>query len=557
MAGIQPRVAPTMNYGVVGSTVYGDIVDSATQLMGIVAQGRRDKENAEFRREGLEFQKTQAGAGNRVRREALQLDREGLEFQKTQAGVGNQVRLEALQLDRDRFAQSQEDKFYDNVIKWADAGRTFPGSAPEGSANPAQLEQEGGDLAQQIQVVNTLQRYADTSHTVTGGKGFDPKSLELELIPFLKSQIDPGADSNPGFDMTGEVTKSGGLVLRVDKQTYDTMDPGDRAIYSVIGATPSDSPADEGGSVEITPEMLSAHLGREVSKLSSMGKQGLAVGEAKLKTFSASKATSPTARRLVLDKRKVAASPRALSTVTTAYSRIGTESKRLLADPHAVSADVNAAEVQTRAAITGAYATYQDESDAATTTDELSSATRKLNFAVVKATSGFTSLAAEAQRESQFKTVVEDGKLSGAFNQMAYAKSGSPLSTTYTQANAEAAAADTLPLLTQQFSMEGRADFIKDEAARLAAPGTLSAGQARDGAVTAFNRKVMEYTADAAAAAQSGHPINSRSLDFMQKYTPRMLDALQLNDVSSYLTPEDATEDATEEDAAMAGTYGN
>jgi hypothetical protein len=39
-----------MNYGVTGNSVYGDIVQGASQLMGIVNQGKRDVETAEFRR---------------------------------------------------------------------------------------------------------------------------------------------------------------------------------------------------------------------------------------------------------------------------------------------------------------------------------------------------------------------------------------------------------------------------------------------------------------------------------------------------------------------------
>lgn len=57
MPGIRPRIAPTVNYGIVGTNIYTDVIQGATQLMGQVQQGIRDKSQAEFRREGLDLER--------------------------------------------------------------------------------------------------------------------------------------------------------------------------------------------------------------------------------------------------------------------------------------------------------------------------------------------------------------------------------------------------------------------------------------------------------------------------------------------------------------------
>lgn len=80
MAGIRPRIAPTMTYGIQGTNIYSDVIQGATQLMGIVQQGRRDVQNAEFKREGLDMQKAQNEfnqgiANSNVEQQALNSER--------------------------------------------------------------------------------------------------------------------------------------------------------------------------------------------------------------------------------------------------------------------------------------------------------------------------------------------------------------------------------------------------------------------------------------------------------------------------------------------------
>lgn len=109
--GIRPRIAPTMTYGIVGTNIYSDIVQGATQLMGIVQQGRRDVQQAEFQREGLDFQKDQfafrkseadraAAERERAFQYGVERDTSTEEYRQAEADRNQKYREDSLELQR-------------------------------------------------------------------------------------------------------------------------------------------------------------------------------------------------------------------------------------------------------------------------------------------------------------------------------------------------------------------------------------------------------------------------------------------------------------------------
>jgi hypothetical protein len=529
--GIQPRIAPTQTYGVVGTSVYGDIVNGATQLMGIVNQGARDKNDAEFRQQGMDFQRERAGVADRQHEEQFQ-------FQQERDRKTDTFREDQQQFQQEQFEQDKQNRHFDNVIKWAESGRTFPGTDPAtGEQASGAVAQTGQNLGRSIQSVNAMQGYLDAM-----GVANTPEAKQTALdafVPKIAATLDPGADSNPNFEMKGTQGENG-VYLQVDEQTYETMPESMKTAFSVIGAPFSEDPSDPGASIEVTPDMMASQLGQEINGMNDLGARGQVVGERKLAAFNKSPYTSKAAMAQKVAGTKRTSESAALRNVMTANQRIDTSRKNLMAQPGADPVAANAAGVESTGLINAAYSTYQTAIERADTEEKVAAAGRALNNEVVGINANFASLAGQEAQFASFKTGVISGVEDGAFNNTQYAASDKSFlgigEWKKTKKQAKAATEELTGVLLGQLSEEAMAPFIEAEVkALMSANSSLKEGDARNTAKSNFDQRTMNYEQDMVAASTSGAPINSRSLDFLSTYAPRMLRTLRLSNVSSYL----------------------
>jgi hypothetical protein len=513
--GIRPRVAPTVNYGVIGSTVYSDIVQGASQLAGIAAQGKRDVADAEFRREGQDLRKDE------------------LTFRQEQAGISNVQQDRSQKLAESKFEQSVENDYYTNVLRFASEGKQFTGAVPEGASAAAGVQAQGKQLGDGVQYVTATQRFLDNSQAKGKGGTFDAAELK-KFMPHLSNSLNPD-DANPDFKLTGKLNEEGHIVFSADEATVANADPAMQKILS--GETP------------VTPAMLANQLGQDIAGLGAFGKYGeVAQNRANL-VYDKSRSTSARSQATYMSNLISRTTDRGLSSATTANARVESQSKRWSAVPNADIAAASAAELETKGLINAAFATLQTETEGATSEKELTKANHKFQRAVVDSSAKFNKLAGEAQNFNAFEQAVAAGTLDGSFNNDAYAKPwGKEYTTGVGQANTEA----TLPVLRQRVVSEGMDNFVEAEIGRMmTANPSLGRGDARNQASINFTNKVAQYVRDARTASAEGLPLAKDSMTFLEDYAPSFLDTMRLNIVTSYLPPEKAPVVKDE----FAGTY--
>jgi len=555
-----------MNYGIVGTNIYSDIVQGATQMMGIVQQGRRDVADAEFKREGLDFQREQFEADAEFKREGLDFQREQFEADQTQRGISNEQADRRHELAQDQFDQSKIDSWVNNTIKGMEYGLSAPTDMKglEGVPNAGEIVSKTQQIGNQVQVVDALQQTLDIAYTTGEGKTFNQQSVD-RLTPALEKSLNPGS-KNPDFKLEGTLNDNGTISYAVDEATYEALDEQSKGIFSMIGASaPSreemeasmagaDHPAN---GIEITPDMLSTHLSQEIGELNNLGRHGQAQAGQKMNTFSKNEATSPQAKLLAVRKQKTASGASAYSKTTRANERISRMATTWIRNGDGVDpAAASKAETEAQAEVNEAYAEYQTGLETANTFDEISAVNRAYNTRVTKASADFATRAGDALQWSEYERSVVSASDTGALNQKAYSKQGK-LGWSYTKAQAKEATEILIPKMTAQLDAEARAPFLDVEVKRLRnANPSLSEGDALDKANETFDEKRQAFQKDATLAAVDGKPIAADSYQFMMTYAKPMLRTLQINNASSYLPRKDDAETVkNSEDDIMANSY--
>jgi hypothetical protein len=481
--------------------------------MGIATQGRRDVEDAKFRREGLNEQK------------------DAQDFRETQAGISNVQQNRRLDLDEARFEQSVENDYYSNVLRFASEGKQFTGTAPEGASAVAGVQEQGKQLSGQVQYVTATQRLLDNSQAKGKGGTFDQAELK-RYMPHLASSLNPDG-ANPDFKLTGKLDDKGHIVFSADEATVASADPAMQKILS--GETP------------VTPAMLANQLGQDIAGLGELGKYGKSAQVKANLVYDKSRSTSARAQSSYMNVQIARTNDKALTATTSANARVESQSKRWAAAPNADISAASAAEIETKGLINAAFATLQTETEGVTSEKALTKANQKFQRAVVESSAKFNKLAGKAQNLNDFEQAVGAGTLDGSFNNDAYAKPfGAQYTTKVGRNNTEA----TLPVLRQQVVSEGMDNFIEAEVGRMmTANPSLNSGDARNQASTNFTNKVAQYIRDARTASAEGLPLAKDSMQFLEDYAPSFLDTMRLNIVTSYL-PSEQTPEVKDEFAA-------
>jgi hypothetical protein len=243
-----------MTYGVVGTSVYADVVQGATQLMGQVNEGRRGIEQARHQKAGLDFQ------------------REKFEYQKTQDQFDNTMDMIAAGLDPSKM---------------------------EGGLPGAEAARAAQQATQQAKSVNSLQALLDDSQSsIPTGTGFDPVSMDNYLaqqVPVLNT------DNREGF-VLDHVTTPNGTRLITDAATYEGMvanDPEMAQWFSVAGAAPD---SEQGQARLIDRETMGRLLGQEISSMPTSTPAQARAQSAAWEAYRNSAATSGTARVYETDR---------------------------------------------------------------------------------------------------------------------------------------------------------------------------------------------------------------------------------------------------------------
>ena len=500
--------------------------------MGIYTQGKRDVADAEFRREGLDeqkdaqtFRETQAGIEN-TRADAVLAEQRGAQtFRETQAGIENTRADKRLDIAQEQHEQNTLNSYYTNILKFAEAGKVFPGETPNGISPAA--EQVGLDLGTSVQHITSTQRFLTNSRATQGVGKFDATELS-QYLPQISGAL--------GAKVSGELNDKGHIVFSIEEGAdLSKMSPGLQDILT--GATP------------VTPDMLSGQLSRDIGSLRGLGKPGERAMMTANAIFDKSPATSAFAAAAKVEKARVSSDVRANTMATSANRAISTSGNRWKASKTADAAAATQAENVSTGKINQAYAEYLEESQAAKTQDEISAATNKYNRSVVETQANFNKLAGKATDFNTYETVISDSQTNGAFNNQGYDKQGAIWDKTHTLANAQANTDEAMKTLEQQANSEGMEDFVKDEMETLMAGNpSLSSGDARDQAGTKFNNKVSTLIRDARTAAVNGSTLDSGSMRFMLDYTKETLGVLRLNNISSYLSKDQDAESQRESD---------
>jgi hypothetical protein len=505
--------------------------------MGIVNQGKRDVEDATFRREEQDFRRDQAGIANTQRDRAFDLREQQFGQDVEQAGISNTQRDRAFELNEQQFEQTVEQDYYNNVLRFAAEGQTFAGAAPAGATNAPAVQLQGAQLVDQVQYVTATQRLLDNSQAKGKGGTFDKAELK-RYMPHLANNLKKIGEANPDFDLKGTINDDGHIVFSVDDATAAGVK--DETMRNILtGETP------------VTPAMLANQLGQDIAGLSEFGKYGKAAMGTANAVYDKSRSTSAASQAAYMNTLSNRITDRGLTSTTTAISRVGQQAKRWSASPGADLAAATAAETQTSNLITAAFRTLQTEVESATSEKEVSQANGKFQREVIDASSKYNKLAGDAQNLNAFEQTVSAGTLDGSFNNESYAK---PWGAQFTKGVGRSNTEATLPILRQQVTRESMDTFIDAESSRLmGANSSLEMGDARDQAATKFTNKVSTYIRDARIASAQGLGLAKDSMKFLEEYAPDFLGTMRLNIVTSYM-PEEKKTSATPVDE-FANTY--
>jgi hypothetical protein len=530
--GITPRVAPSTTYGVLGTTVYSDIVQGATQLMGIVNQGKRDVAEAEFRAEGLaleredrQFREDEAFLNRGLQQQAMEVDQNRLKLQQEEIEIRRQEiqqRGEALDVDRtialDRNKLAKAEVF----INAAAQGVQLPDNYLEGFAQGEASHVMG--VAAQSQYVDGTQNFLEQNFVEGHGKEFTGAGVQ-EYEGVLRKAT--GADS---LKLT---VGDGVMMMSVDKKDYQNIPESMKRLFAQQGSPVSSDPEAEGGAVAITPDMLGQHLGEEISAFQSMGRLGRTAGERRMQIYRSQPGTSAPAQQRYIQKQRLVTQNAGSSRVQTAVEKVQTQATRQKAMRNSNPTAINRATLKTTTEIQQAQAEFQDEVDKARTDEDMIAAKNKLDTAITAAQASYDTRAEDEQGWSVFEETITLGKENGSFNNTAYA--GNWI-TGGKMKDAKANSAQTIMAFSGQFQHEAYEPYVKKQAALLMAanPG-LKLTQATDQATRDFERVKAQFEQDLGIAMNAGTTLNSRSLDFMKSNTKEMLRLLKLHRVPSFI----------------------
>jgi hypothetical protein len=335
--------------------------------MGLVNQGRRDIQQAEFQREGIDLQK------------------EKFEYQKTQDAFDNSMDMIAAGID--------------------------PSSVPgaTGIIDSAAFEQ-AQQQSQQLKTVNSLQAVMDDSQVADPtGSGLDPAAMDN-----LVAQLAPSLNTNNREDFVLEhVSGAGGTRLITDEATYQAMvqkNPEMASWFTVKGAEPTD---DAGQSELITRDTIGRLLGAEISSMPTSTSAGARAQAAAWEQYRNSPATSGVALAFETDKARASLQKNARTGRGDAQSttRKLVDNDEYLMDNEKTDI-IRQADQRSQRLINEAVAA----SEKATTPQEVAKIERKLRSQLNSVATDTANRAKRAKQDSKFSTALVGWTGNNTFN---------------------------------------------------------------------------------------------------------------------------------------------
>jgi hypothetical protein len=374
--GIQPRIAPTMTYGIVGTSVYADVVQGATQLMGLVNQGRRDKSQAEFQRSALDerkdmnrFQKDQAGIQN-TRADTAQ------ENQLRRDKAGFVLQLGAAIEETGVLPPGAEQIMKEYGLTMGDIHAN-----PQGAKRAVQRNQEVMNLGTEgVSLLGSLyssDRATGTAGVITEGDAPAVSQYIQKIVPGVDVVYDP---ENKGFqlDFRGDEDAKAKMLAEAPEMAPYIAAEGDEDKF-------------------ITADTIDGFLMDSLSEIDTTKKGGWNTYN-KLDAALAKRATSPERKASLFATRKLKYGEQ----LTSTYGKSLASMDRLMADPPAGVDQVlfGAEMARVREELVNSLPDIQESIAAVTTDEALHAAYKTANTQIGMATTRATTSAKVADMRS-------------------------------------------------------------------------------------------------------------------------------------------------------------
>ncbi|MHC4575664.1 MAG: hypothetical protein ACYS76_16350 [Planctomycetota bacterium] len=439
-------------------------------------------------------------------------------------------------MQRREQAMQEQNNYFDTIVGLhAEGLDTSNVPVPEGitETQTGKAKTAAGQIGGQLSVIDATQRFLDNSFAAKSGKGFDPAA-----VPEYEQRL---RDSLGANELNLTVNDNGNLILAMDQESYDNLPEGSQKIFSVIGAEASEDPNEPGGSIEVTPDMLTAHLGTEIDTLrTGFGKHGTRFAAEKDKTFNSSKSTSPVANKLAMQKRRDTDGARAVSTQSAAIRSIDTLSSTLEKMDHADSTSINTAGRQVKNAIIEAKDKYDDLVANATTEEEVGAAYKAYQREVAQLQANFKQIQAREEGAANMRTTLSTATEDGSFNINTYVTANDTKwskKSTHRE-KAEANSAEAITQMGNEFVAEASPVFVPKRTAELMEQNpNMGKATAQAQAERELTAMAATLKIDATTAAVAGTPIASGSFTHLVDHAPKLLGDLKTYNTPGYMAP--------------------
>jgi hypothetical protein len=452
--------------------------------MGIVQQGRRDKDDAEYRRDTLDFQKEQ------------------FEYRKGQ-------------------------DVFDNVVTAVEKGMdpsTVPGFEGVPGDAVKSIQRNHQMTQNRVKVVDAFQNIADSAY-YRNPEGADFSQEEADQFASSLSPIlNPTGRSD--FEMAATAGPEG-MFITVDPQTYEQLGqsiPELAKMMRVSGADASDDVNAEGGSSPITRQNIQNLLAREIAAINRNTPGGASAYTRSMTNYKGSAATSTRARIEEIDNDRTRLLGQIGSMSASLPQSVGRIINRSVDDasmlPEGLLTNVTNQFAEETTAEMNRLATRANEAKTAKEIQDVSTDMAKFRSAVqARASTAINNAVADAQVIDDLPTWEQEG----VFNRNTADLTGSKWSKR-----------DNRTLEEVEQASQNASHSIRGSAEREAREAYFAANGRTDAASTDLTAKLNKLEADIYNASATGALLDADSYLFMRSYASEMLEQLQDSGVNVF-----------------------
>ena len=283
-----PRVAPTMTYGVVGVPVYRDIIQGAMGLATIHTQGKKNIMDAEFKQGRAEQADQQWGEENKDRDAARA---EGIR----QWGEENKDRDSARKAAERRHDEDRKLKIFELEQEW---GVSIPQDASPGQVSTAvqQGKNNSAIFNDELSMAEYIYKAASDSTALL------PDSEDL--TPEAATSLGDGVSSILGYEFQVSQSAGGGVSVSVPREEYDKIMENDPTGWGRIVSPKlleGEEYKDGEAPVPISRANLADHATALVLGLKAVTQKQITAKGKILAKLESSVGTSPAARVKLLE----------------------------------------------------------------------------------------------------------------------------------------------------------------------------------------------------------------------------------------------------------------